>query len=91
MELIKIEDVNDKIILLRNQPILLDSDVAALYNVQTREINQAVKNNPDKFPIGYIFELDKKEKQEVATICGNPKVKFSPTLPNAFTKKVLNL
>jgi hypothetical protein len=40
---------------------LLDRDVAELYGVQTREINQAVRNNPDKFPEGYVCELTKEE------------------------------
>ena len=44
---------------------MLDCDVASLYGVETREVNQAVKNNPDKFPEGYIIFLDKTEKIEV--------------------------
>jgi hypothetical protein len=47
-------------------------------------INEAVKNNPDKFPEGYILELNKEEKAEVIEIFDNPKVKFSPALPKAF-------
>jgi len=42
---------------IRGQDVILDKDVAALYHVETREINQAVKNNPDKFPEGYIISL----------------------------------
>ncbi|MCL2327373.1 MAG: ORF6N domain-containing protein [Bacteroidetes bacterium] len=65
MELVKYNDVNDKIILLRNQPILLDCDVAALYGVETRDINKAVKNNPQKFPEGYIFSVQSAERQQL--------------------------
>jgi len=61
--------------------------VAFLYGVETMRINEAVKNNPDKFPNGYIIELSKEEKKEVIEIFDNPKVKFSPSLPKAFTKK----
>ena len=43
-------DVESKIITLRNQQVILDCDVAELYGVETKEINQAVKNNPEKFP-----------------------------------------
>ena len=86
-DIVKFSQVEDKIVILRNLPILLDSDVAALYDVETREITQAIKNNPDKFPDGYIFELSKIEKQEVIKIFDNPKIKFSPALPKAFTKK----
>lgn len=55
---ISMEDVQNKIIVLRCEPVILDRDVAKLYGVQTKEINQAVKNNPGKFPIGYLFTLD---------------------------------
>ena len=61
--------------------------MAFLYGVETMRINEAVKNNPDKFPNGYIIELSKEEKKEVIEIFDNPKVKFSPSLPKAFTKK----
>jgi hypothetical protein len=59
--LIKFDDVNTKIITVRNQNVILDSDVALLYGVETMRINEAVKNNPDKFPEGYIVRLTKKE------------------------------
>ena len=59
--IVKYEQVKDKIIVLRGRQVILDSDVAALYGVETREINQAVKNNPDKFPEGYILKLDNQE------------------------------
>ena len=42
---------------------MLNCDVAALYGVETREINQALKNNLEKFPEGYIFQLSKEEKR----------------------------
>ena len=54
-EIIKLNDVEDKILTLRGQNILLDSDVAALYGVETKHINQAVSRNPAKFPEGYVF------------------------------------
>jgi len=86
---ITLNDVQDKIIKIQNKNVLLDSDVAWLYGVDTNDVNQAVKRNPDKFPEGYIIVLTDSEKKEVATICGNPKIKFSPTAPNAFTEKGL--
>jgi hypothetical protein len=42
-----------------------DRDVATLYGVKTKEVNQAVRNNPNKFPFGYIFEVDKYEREEL--------------------------
>lgn len=43
-------DVEKKIIVVRNQQVIVDSDVATLYGVSAKEINQAVKNNPEKIP-----------------------------------------
>lgn len=54
-------DIKSRMLVLRNQAVLLDRDVATLYGVQTREINQAVRNNPDKFLSNYFFQLDKNE------------------------------
>lgn len=87
--LIKLTDVEHAIIELRKQQVILVSDVAKLYGVETREITQAVKNNPVKFPKGYLFELTKEEKDEVIKKFDNPQVKFSPKAPLAFTEKGL--
>lgn len=86
---IKLSDVESSIIVFRNQRVILDVDVARLYGVETREINQAIRNNPDKFPNGYVFQLTKEEKSEVIKIFDNPSLKFSPKPPNAFTEKGL--
>ena len=59
--LIPFKEVEDKIAIIRNQQVIADADVAALYGVQTKEVNQAVRNNPDKFPKTYMFELNKNE------------------------------
>jgi phage regulator Rha-like protein len=53
--------VKSRMIEVRGSLVLLDRDVAELYGVQTREINQAVRNNPDKFPEGYVSELTREE------------------------------
>lgn len=83
-------EVESKIILIRNQHVIIDSDVAELYGVETMRVNEAVKNNPDKFPTGYIFSLTKEEKLEVIENFDNlVKLKFSPKLPKAFTEKGL--
>ncbi|GHT22851.1 hypothetical protein FACS189430_05240 [Bacteroidia bacterium] len=63
--IVKFSEVESKVITLREMKVILDSDVAALYGVETRDINKAVKNNPDKFPDGYVFELYNAEKEEV--------------------------
>ncbi len=83
-------EVQRRIITLRGQNVLLDSDVAALYGVETRIVNQAVKNNLEKFPLGYIVSLDENEKNEVIKNFDHlQKLKFSPTHPKAFTEKGL--
>ena len=50
-------EVEDKIAVIRSQEVIADADVAALYGVETKRINEAVRNNPDKFPEAYMFEL----------------------------------
>jgi hypothetical protein len=86
---ITLNDVQDKIITIQDKNVLLDSDVAWLYGVETMRVNEAVKNNPHKFPEGYVLELSKEEKAEVIENFDNPKIKFSPALPKAFTEKGL--
>ena len=79
-----------KIIVIRDIQVILDRDVAELYGVETKAINQAVKRNIEKFPPEYMFQLSKEEKQEVVTKCdhlGN--LRYSRTLPNAFTEQGL--
>ncbi|MDR2555066.1 MAG: ORF6N domain-containing protein, partial [Fibromonadaceae bacterium] len=89
-DIIQSNQVENLIIVIRGERVLLDSDVAKLYGVETREINQAVKNNPDKFPKGYILSLNNEEKNEVIKIFDNlQKLKFSPTNIKAFTEKGL--
>ena len=61
MDIVKIENLKELIIEIRGQSVLLDSDVADLYGVETKRINEAVKNNPDKFPQDYMFELSEVE------------------------------
>lgn len=83
-------DVESRIISLRDKHAILDSDVAKLYGVETRDINKAVKNNPDKFPDDYIFKLNKDEKNELVENFHRFKsLKHSTVLPKAFTEKGL--
>jgi hypothetical protein len=84
---ISYQQVEDRVLTIRNQNVILDSDVAELYGVETKRINEAVKNNPDKFPTGYILELDAQEwgnlKSKISTSSWGGKNK----LPKAFTEK----
>ena len=88
--MIKIEDVQDKVLQLRNENVIIDSDVATLYGVETKRINEAVKNNPEKFPEGYVFKLSPQEKSEVVEIFDHlNQLKFSKVEPTAFTERGL--
>lgn len=87
---VNFNSVEDKIIVLRGYNVLIDTDVADLYGVETKRINEAVKNNPEKFPKGYILEMTNNEKREVVENFDHlEKLKYSPTLPKAFTEKGL--
>lgn len=89
-EIINSNDVQGLIISLRNQQVLLDRDVAALYGVSTKVINQAVKNNPEKFPARYLFTLEDREKIElVKNFDRFESMKHSTVNPTAFTERGL--
>ena len=62
---LSMQKVEDKIAVIRGMEVIADADVAALYGVQTKEVNQAVRNNLDKFPVHYMFELNTSELHEL--------------------------
>ncbi len=77
-QLIPVELVEKKILLIRRQKVMLDADLAEMYGVETRALNQAAKRNLDRFP------PDFEEKREVITNCDHlAKLKFSKALPSA--------
>lgn len=85
-----IADVESRILQIRGEKILVDRDVAEFYGVSTKELNQAVKNNPEKFPTGFSFSLNKNEKDElVKTFDRFNCLKHSSANPTAFTEKGL--
>ena len=71
------KEVEGKIAVIRNQEVIADADVAYLYGVETREVNQAVKNNVDKFPSHYMFELSSSELRDLKS-----KILISKVSPN---------
>ena len=80
-------DVEARMLNLRGQYVLIDRDVADLYGVKTKEVNQAVKNNPKKFPARYLMTLEKDEKEElVKNFDRFESLKHSNVLPTAFTE-----
>jgi len=75
------------ILTVRGQRVLIDADLASIYQVETRTLNQAVKRNSDRFPEDFIFQLNAREKSEVITNCDHlVRLKFAKTLPYAFTE-----
>ena len=77
----------NKILIIRNYKIILDTDLAELFQVPTKVLNQAVKRNINRFPDEFIFQLTQSEKSEVVTNCDHlAKLKFSKNLPFAFTE-----
>lgn len=90
MQIVTYDQVKEKVFTIRNQPVILDSDIAILYGVETKDINKAVKNNLNKFPIGYIIELVDQEKLElVKNFHRFNKLKHSTVTLKAFTEKGL--
>ena len=88
MNILPFQTIKEKIITINALPVILDFDVAELYGVQTKEVNQAVKNNPNKFPDGYVFKLDDKQVTDLRSknLTANSK---SRVAPKAFTEKGL--
>ena len=87
--IIKIEQVEDKILTLRGVRVIIDADVATLYGVETKEINQAVKNNPKKFPEGYVFTATDEENELVKNFDRFANLKHSTAPLKAFTERGL--
>jgi len=82
-------EVESKIISFKDKKVILDNDVAALYGVETKHINQAVKNNPHKFPHDYIIEINQEELDILRSKFLTAKFSMVRTLPKAFTEKGL--
>ncbi len=91
MEITKFKTLESKLIKLRDTLILIDKDVADLFEIETKHVNEAVKNNSEKFPDEtYIIELHKDEKLYVVENFDHlSKLKYSPHMPKAFTEKGL--
>ena len=85
----ELQKIQTKIYEVRGLKVMLDFDLAELYEVENRALKQAVKRNLDRFPKDFMYQLTKAEWQEVITNCDNlPEgVKFSPATPFAFTEQ----
>lgn len=80
--------IENRIISIRGKQIMIDRDLAELYNVETKVLNQAVKRNIERFPESFRFQLTKEEKAELVANCDRfDNLKHSSTLPFAFTEQ----
>ena len=85
-----IKEVNDSIVVIRETPVISDADVAFLYGVETRRVNEAVKNNPEKFPADYMFAITQKEKDDLRSKISTTRVSSkSRAQTKVFTEKGL--
>lgn len=92
VDLIPIEIVQNRIFLIRGKKVMLDRDLAELYGVQTKVLNQAVKRNGQRFPEDFLIKLTKSEKQELVTNCDRfSTLKHSSVLPFAFTENGISM
>ena len=84
---IPVERIDTRILAIRGHKMMIDADLAELYGVTTKRLNQQVRRNSERFPEDFMFELTTKEKAEVVANCNHlSKLKFSPVAPLAFTE-----
>ena len=86
-ELLPLEVIESKIYVIRRHRVMIDSDLADIYGITTKRLNEQVKRNQDRFPEDFMFQLNEGEKAEVVANCDHlRKLRFSPNLPYAFTE-----
>lgn len=87
LSLVPAERIEQRILLIRGQKVMLDTDLAALYGVPTKRLNEQVKRNRERFPEDFMFQLTAEERAEVVANCGHlARLKFSHSLPYVFTE-----
>ena len=87
-ELVMQGEISSKILTLRGQQVILDRDLAELYHVETKRLNEQVKRNSERFPADFMFKLNEKEKNELVAYCDRfEKMKHSTVTPYAFTEE----
>jgi hypothetical protein len=85
--MLRLEDISARILIVRGRRVIVDADLAALYGVATRVLNQAVQRHPRRFPADFAFRLSTEERKQVITACDHLRnLKFSPALPWVFTE-----
>jgi len=89
MKIVNTEEIQKLIIELNGQKVLIDKDIAQIYAVETKRINEAVKNNPEKFPSDYMFETSEREFEFLRSKFSTAKFAKTRTNPKVFTEKGL--
>ena len=86
-ELVPVEYIERRILELRGAKVIIGPDLADLYGVTTRRLNEQVRRNRERFPEDFVFQLTQEEKEEVVAKCDHlANLRFSPYLPLAFTE-----
>ena len=85
--IVPLERVEQSILVIRGKRVMIDADLAQLYGVSTKRLNEQVRRNKNRFPEDFMFQLNSAEKAEVVANCDHRRrLKFSPSLPYAFTE-----
>ena len=85
--LVPVDRIAQAVLLVRGERVMLDADLAVLYGVTTKRLNEQVRRNRSRFPKDFMFRLTRQEKTEVVANCDHlRRLRFSPSLPNAFTE-----
>ncbi len=86
-ELIPMERIESKIFIIRGQKVMIDRDLAKLYEVETKYLNRQVRRNRKRFPKEFMFQLNRRERGELVTNCHRfDSLKHSSSFPFAFTE-----
>lgn len=85
--IIPTERLDRSILVIRGVKVMIDADLAELYGVPTKRLNEQVKRNLDRFPADFMFQLNEEEKKQVVANCDHlQRLKYAATLPYAFTE-----
>lgn len=84
---VRVSVIEQRILLIRGEKVIVDTDLAGFYGVPTKRLNEQVKRNRERFPADFMFQLTSGEKEEVVAVCDHlSALKFSKARPFAFTE-----
>lgn len=88
IQIITSKEIESRIFEIRNQQVMIDRDLAELYGVETKRLNEQVKRNIDRFPERFMFKLSSEEKEKVVANCDHlQELRFSNVNPYVFTEQ----